>query len=80
MNEIEPFAPPVPASPVTATPPAAPAVSTMIPSPPGPPSHAPIPPAQPNVSSYSTITSTPGGYGQLITDRRQPSTAVVVIA
>ena len=80
MNEIEPFAPPVAAGPVDSASSPMQAVSPIIPSPPAPPSHAPVPQAQANASSYSTITSSPGGYGQLVTDRREPNTAAVVVA
>jgi hypothetical protein len=74
MNESESFAPPIPTSsvvPVPAQTANVPALASQQSSP---------APFQHPVGTYSTVMSSPGGYGQLVTDRRDPSAAVVVIA
>jgi hypothetical protein len=43
------------------------------------PPTSPPPPQQP-IETYSTVMSSPGGYGQLATDQRNPGAVVGVIA
>ena len=73
MNASEPFAPPIASQVVPTSAPTA-NLPAIVSPPSGPP-----PPQQP-IATYSTVMNSPGGYGQLVTDQRNPNVAVVVIA